>query len=104
MTSGRLASSPRNSSAGGQELQPCDVKSSTTVGRLEGDWSRVPVAKLRTGSKKLHASRQIRRIDDGFMGIPTLDRGERLFISALCPSRWRSSRYAWNREFRPVGK
>src|SRR5947209_493532 len=34
MTSPRRASSPSSASAGGQEEQPCEVKSSTTGGRV----------------------------------------------------------------------
>src|SRR5579872_3185126 len=35
-TSARLASSPRNASAGGHDEQPCEVNSSTTIGRVSG--------------------------------------------------------------------
>src|SRR4249919_1224860 len=47
--SGRLARRPRYASAGGQELQPCEVKSSMAHGpsaglRASAGWGRPPIA------------------------------------------------------------
>lgn len=67
MTFGWLASSPSNASAGGHELHPCEVKSSTTTGRpVECGCAKHLPEKLSAGSARINANTVMRSIDDEF--------------------------------------